>query len=238
MSVDMRRFLERHGLKWQDIMYILREDGLTIIYPVRGGEIRTYNTIKSLLEVLPDNEFFVINKGIVVSQSFVKSIDKQDCVMDDGAIFKMRVREADSIVKAVVERKKRQEAVRNMMNAGLALEQYAVFDDMPIALCVIELVFDKDGHGMDFVFRYCNKMMGVLEDMPAEDMVNRSLYEVLPDGDRKWLVTYADVAMNGNNRVIQGSYSPKLDKLLSVYCFRPKKNFCACAILPPTVQYK
>ena len=34
---------------------------------------------------------------------------------------------------------------------------------MPVAYCVIELVFDAEGHGVDFVFRYCNKQMEVVE---------------------------------------------------------------------------
>ena len=29
-------------------------------------------------------------------------------------------------------------------------------------------------------------------------MLNRSFYEVFENGDKKWLVTYADVALNGN----------------------------------------
>jgi len=30
---------------------------------------------------------------------------------------------------------------------------------MPLAFCVIELVFDANGRGVDFVFRYCNEEM-------------------------------------------------------------------------------
>ena len=45
----------------------------------------------------------------------------------------------------------------------------SVLDDMPVAYCVIELVFDEAGHGIDFIFRYCNKQMEVIEGVPAED---------------------------------------------------------------------
>ena len=37
---------------------------------------------------------------------------------------------------------------------------------------------------------------------PVEAMVNHSFYEVLQNGDRKWLVAYADVALNGVQRVL------------------------------------
>lgn len=59
---------------------------------------------------------------------------------------------------------------------------------MPIAFCVIELVFDEKGHGVDFVFRYCNEMMADVEGMPVSEMINRSFYEVFENGDKSgWL---------------------------------------------------
>ena len=39
------------------------------------------------------------------------------------------------------------------------LEKYSILNDMPLAFCVIELVFDANGRGVDFVFRYCNEEM-------------------------------------------------------------------------------
>ena len=85
---------------------------------------------------------------------------------------------------------------------------------MPLAFCVIELVFDEKGHGVDFVFRYCNEMMADVEGIPVSEMINRSFYEVFENGDKKWLVTYADVALNGNKRILT-DYSPEIDKHLT-----------------------
>ena len=42
-------------------------------------------------------------------------------------------------------------------------------DEMPLAYCVIELVFDEDGHGVDFIFRCCNKEMAVVEGVSVEE---------------------------------------------------------------------
>ena len=39
--------------------------------------------------------------------------------------------------------------------------------------------------------------MAVVEGIPVSEMLNRSFYEVFENGDKKWLVTYADVALNG-----------------------------------------
>lgn len=74
------------------------------------------------------------------------------------------------------------------------LDKCDILNNMPVAYCVIELIFDENGHGVDFIFRYCNKQMEMVEGIPIEKMLNRSFYEVFKNGDRKWLVAYADVA--------------------------------------------
>ena len=93
------------------------------------------------------------------------------------------------------------------------LEKCSLLDDMPLAFCVIELVFNEDGRSVDFIFRYCNTEMAVVEGVPIEEMLNRSFYKVFPNGDKKWLAAYADVALNGTRHTLH-DYSPEIDKNL------------------------
>ena len=51
--------------------------------------------------------------------------------------------------------------------------------------------------------------MEVVEGIPIEEMLNRSFYEVFKNGDKKWLVSYADVAVNGLKRTLS-DYSPEI----------------------------
>ena len=81
-------------------------------------------------------------------------------------------------------------------------EKCCILDDMPVAYCVIELVFDEDGHGVVFVFRYCNKHMEAVEDIHVEEMLNRSFYEVFKNGDRKWLISYAFTLLKLNSCIL------------------------------------
>lgn len=111
------------------------------------------------------------------------------------------------------------------------LEKCSILNDMPLAFCVIELVFDANGRGVDFVFRYCNEEMAVVEGIPVSEMLNNSFYEVFKNGDKKWLVIYADVALNGT-KVILHDYSPEIGKDLSIYCFQPHPGYCACILIP------
>ncbi len=101
---------------------------------------------------------------------------------------------------------------------------------MPMAYCVIELVFDEGGHGIDFIFRYCNKYMEIVEGVPVEAMINHSFYEVFQNGDRKWLVAYADVALNEVQHILH-DYSPEIDKHLTIYCYQPEPGYCACILV-------
>lgn len=66
-------------------------------------------------------------------------------------------------------------------------EKCSILDDIPVAYCVIKLVFDEEGHGIDFIFRFCNQHMEVVEGIPIEKMVNHSFYEVFKNGDIRML---------------------------------------------------
>lgn len=109
------------------------------------------------------------------------------------------------------------------------LEKCSLLDDMPLAFCIIELVFNEDGHGVDFIFRYCNAEMATIEGVPVEEMLGRSFYEVFPNGDKKWLVSYADVALNGTKHILH-DYSPEVDEYLTIHCYQPEPGYCACVL--------
>lgn len=103
-------------------------------------------------------------------------------------------------------------------------EKCSIMDEMPLAYCVIELVFDEDGHGVDFIFRYCNKEMAVVEGVTVEEMLNRSFYEVFRNGGRKWLVSYADVALNGTKHTLK-DFSPDIGKDLTHILLSARTRF-------------
>lgn len=87
----------------------------------------------------------------------------------------------------------------------------------------------SDGCGVDFIFRYCNAEMATVEGVPVEEMLNRSFYKVFPNGDKKWLVSYADVALNGTKHTLH-DYSPEIDKNLIIHCYQPEPGYCACVL--------
>jgi len=147
--------------------------------------------------------------------------------MTDGHTFQGRKRSLSEHRKI----RKKLGLASSVLSSDDYIPPLGLLDKMPLAFCVIELVFDEKGHGVDFVFRYCNEMMADVEGIPISEMINRSFYEVFENGDKKWLVTYADVALNGNKHTLT-DYSPEIDKHLTIYCYQPIPGYCACILIP------
>lgn len=213
----MKNLLAKHRCSFAHVMYATRSDRKTVLHLEDGTTIESFLPIKRLIQDAPADMFVCINKGIVLAYRYIASADNNVYTMTDGACFRGRTRQKTPVKPCAAE------GVRQDWN------RYAILDDMPIAFCVIELVFDEHGHGVDFIFRYCNKEMESLEGKRTDEMLNRSFYEVFENGDRKWLVAYADVALNGVKRTVE-SYSPEIDAYLKISCYQPQPNHCACIL--------
>ena len=73
--------------------------------------------------------------------------------------------------------------------------------------------------------------MAHIEGVPVEKMLNRSFYEVFRNGDKKWLVTYADVALNGTKHLIH-DYSPEIGKELAITAISRSRDFAPVSCRP------
>lgn len=233
MSYNVLRYFEQKKISISDIFYLTRQTPHTIITLSDGQRIATTIPIKEISLYLPKEDFVNISKGIVLRKNQIVHIsDEGIYTMTDGSEFQGRkrnlsqhkqIRQALGLVKNTTAEEKE-------LPLEL-LDKCSILNDMPLAFCVIELVFDSAGHGVDFVFRYCNDEMAVVEGVPVSKMLNHSFYEVFENGDKKWLVTYADVALNGTRHILH-DYSPEIDKTLTIYCFQPYPRYCACVLIP------
>ena len=234
MRYNVLHFFERKNIDISNILYLTRQNPLTKITFFDGKEILTAIPVKEIALYLPDKEFVNITKGILLRKSQIVNISDDGLyAMTDGSVFQGRKRNISQhkqLRQALGLSKEQDEKAEKMISLEL-LEKCSILNDMPLAFCVIELVFDANGRGVDFVFRYCNEEMAVVEGIPVSEMLNNSFYEVFENGDKKWLVTYADVALNGT-KVILHDYSPEIGKDLTIYCFQPHPGYCACILIP------
>ena len=234
MRYNVLHFFERKNIDISNILYLTRQNPLTKITFFDGKEILTAIPVKEIAIYLPDEEFVNITKGILLRKSQIVNISDDGLyTMTDGSVFQGRKRNISQhkqLRQALGLSKEQDKKTEKMIPLEL-LEKCSILNDMPLAFCVIELVFDANGRGVDFVFRYCNEEMAVVEGIPVSEMLNNSFYEVFENGDKKWLVTYADVALNGT-KVILHDYSPEIGKDLTIYCFQPHPGYCACILIP------
>ena len=234
MRYNVLHFFERKNIDISNILYLTRQNPLTKITFFDGKEILTAIPVKEIAIYLPDKEFVNITKGILLRKSQIVNISDDGLyTMTDGSVFQGRKRNISQhkqLRQALGLSKEQDKKTEKMIPLEL-LEKCSILNDMPLAFCVIELVFDANGRGVDFVFRYCNEEMAVVEGIPVSEMLNHSFYEVFENGDKKWLVTYADVALNGT-KVILHDYSPEIGKDLTIYCFQPHPGYCACILIP------
>lgn len=222
MAKQEMNFFDKKGIRFSEVMYLTRDGRKTVIHLVDGSAVETFEPMKSLVEGFPKGAFEGINKGVIVAPGYIDEIVGNTYHMKDGTTFEGRVRTT----------KKQREQMMQYTASSQAeeWEQFAIIDKLPLAFCIIELVFNENGHGIDFIFRYCNKEMEALEGKTIHEMLDKSFYEVFENGDKKWLVTYADVALNGGTKILE-SYSPEIGSNLRIYCFQPKPNFCGCALI-------
>ena len=234
MRYNVLHFFERKNIDIANILYLTRQNPHTKITFFDGKEILTAIPVKEIAIYLPDEEFVNITKGVLLRKSQIVNISGDGLyTMTDGSVFQGRKRNISQHkqLRQALGLSKEQDAKAEKMIPLELLEKCSILNDMPLAFCVIELVFDANGRGVDFVFRYCNEEMAVVEGIPVSEMLNNSFYEVFENGDKKWLVTYADVALNGT-KVILHDYSPEIGKDLTIYCFQPHPGYCACILIP------
>lgn len=228
MTERILKFLKKNHISMEDIKYITRSEGKTCVHLINGRTVQTFITVKDFLETLAPYDYISINKGTIVSKIQIDYIEDGIYHMLDGIelVGRRRTMNAHRVLNENLHA-----GISSSLLPSDVRNRFAILDEMPVAFCVIELVFDKNGSGIDFIFRYCNKEMEVLEGMTIDKMLNRSFYRIFPNADKKWLAAYTDVALNGNHRHLR-DYSPEIDKEIFIQCFQPLDGFCACLLTP------
>lgn len=222
----MERFFKKNHILEENIKYIIRQDSKTCLYLFNGKVVKTYIPAKTIITSLGNSHFININKGVYINSRYVIDIKGNNYTMIDNKCFEGRSRLSGD------QKTFNDEWQTNINKADLenpVLSHLHILDDCPIGFSVIEIVFNEQGNGVDFFFRYCNKQMVQIEELPLDQLIDHSFLELFPDDNLTWVASYADVAINNTQKVIH-SYSNTLKKYLSVYCFQLKPRFCGCIV--------
>ena len=209
-----------------DIMYITIDGRKTKITKKDGSAVRTNRSLKDVFGALPEEVFSSINRGIVVSKTYVKHEKNGLITMKDGAQFKRRVRSdrlqnRSKVVPAALEPEHRRDCPAEELDWWLG--------ELPMPMCVLELVYQSRGGSASFVIRYCNRAMEALEQVAPKSVKDQPLNVLRGLGKAKWLTVFADVAINGSTRTMEEMWDDG-ETFVRVHCYQPQSGCCTVVL--------
>lgn len=233
MNPKIERFLKKHSIDPEDIKYIIRENGSTVIYTLDNRTVETYLPVKDFRESLPVEKFLHPNKGIMAAASQIVDVVDGHYLMADGRSFKYRVHNSQMHDSRLLMLGRHFEQVNTATEPTQKNDfeaQFFAFDNMPIPTYVVELRMKEDSFSADFIFRYCNEAMRKVERKNKDQILGKPFFDVIPSVDPKRLVVYMDVALNGTQRTIT-EYDTGKQAMITVSCFQPMPGYAACMLM-------
>jgi PAS domain S-box-containing protein len=123
-----------------------------------------------------------------------------------------------SIATDISERFENEKAVRE------SEEKYRnLVNEMQSGLALHEIILDENGIPVDYRFLDVNPAFERLTGLKKENILGRTVLEVLPQTEKFWIERYGQVALTGESVEFE-DYAAALDRYYSVVAYRPKEN--------------
>ncbi|MGD0277354.1 MAG: PAS domain S-box protein, partial [Syntrophales bacterium] len=97
----------------------------------------------------------------------------------------------------------------------------SLFNSMTEGFALHEIVCDDNGAPCDYRFLDINPAFERMTGLKREDVISRTVHEVLPNDDPYWLDSYSKVALTGESVHFQ-NYSSALGRHYDVFAYSPK----------------
>ena len=109
-------------------------------------------------------------------------------------------------------------------------EQYRLLtSEMQLGLALHEIIVDEQRKPIDYRFISVNDAFELLTGLKREDIIGKTVLEVLPNSELLWIEKYGEVALTGKSIQFE-NYSKELGKYYSVSAYSPKKGQFAVII--------
>jgi PAS domain S-box-containing protein len=153
----------------------------------------------------------------------------------DGQIINNRLipeRDDKGFVKSVLSLNRDITAHRKAEN-----NYRTIFREMLEGFALHDIVCDAAGVPVDYRFLAVNPSFERMTGLIAENIVGRSVLEILPGTEDHWIETYGKVALTGEPVHFE-NYSSELQKHFEITAFRPAPNQFACLLNDITERKK
>ena len=122
----------------------------------------------------------------------------------------------------ITERKRAEEERRRIEQ-----NYETLFREMLDGFALHEIICDKDQKPIDYRFLAVNPAFEKMTELRSEDVIGRTVLDVLPGTEPYWIDTYGSVALTGDP-VFFENFSSEIDKYFEVTAFRPTPGQFAC----------
>ncbi|MBL8055618.1 MAG: PAS domain S-box protein, partial [Anaerolineales bacterium] len=158
-------------------------------------------------------------------EAFPLELSLSSVATADGPIF-------TSIIRDISERR-RLEAAAQASEARFR----QLFEAMQEGFALHEVICDAAGRPVDYRFLDVNPAFAALTGLEREQVVGRTVLEVLPETEPYWIETYGRVAQTGESVRLQ-NFSRALDRRYEVIAFRPAPGQFATIVADITERQK
>ncbi|MHB9138837.1 MAG: response regulator, partial [Victivallaceae bacterium] len=102
-----------------------------------------------------------------------------------------------------------------------------LFEQMLDGFAYHEIILDETGKAVDYRFLSVNPSFEHLTGLKAEDIIGKSILQLMPNTEKSWIERYGEVALSRKSIAFR-EYSRELKKHFDVVAFSPQKNKFAC----------
>ena len=219
------------AIRCADILYVIMSDDHCRIHMFDGNVYRCRMTLKELKKQL-NEEFMEVKRGCMVAVSAISDIGDR-ILLSNGEkicytkrkkkVLREELQKNQELIIAKISKKKLP------LTAEEYRKYYKICDALPFAFTDIEMVFNEEKKAVDWIFRYGNEALAVLEKQPLDKMIGSSFSSLFSNMDVKWLHVYERATLYGETLEIM-DYSPKIDTNLKIICFPTFPGHCGCIL--------
>lgn len=172
---------------------------------LRNGVLYVLREDVKIKDTVVEHEFLLHDK-IVVKELKISAFPSMDANQKYVVITLVDITETKSLETLLQEHENRYKLLFDNMSQGFALH---------------EIILDAKGDPIDYRFLDINSAFETLTGLKKEDLIGKTVLEVLPNTEQYWIDTYGKVALTGKSRSLE-NYSIELDKYFDVQAFCPK----------------
>lgn len=107
------------------------------------------------------------------------------------------------------------------------IKYHQLFKHNIAAFALHEMIYNEKGIPVDYRFIDVNPAFERMTGLKFENIINKTVLEVLPKTEKYWIDTYGKVVLTGEP-VFFENYSKEIEKYFQVTAFRPQNNQFAC----------